>query len=515
MREPAKNFIVSACTMNRQSRHDQAKHTGTRWKQTIVVALVLLFSLSSVAQNDRIPLPDMGNSASNFLSEKEEGEYADALIRQMRAYDVLIDDPQISGYFQNMGFQLVAQSDRPEKSFHFVVLDESRINAFAAPGGVIALHSGLILAADSEHEVAGVLAHEVAHITQLHLYRSLESSQRMSIPIALAMLGLILAGGSEAVTGALMGGTALSQQMRINFTRANEYEADRIGITTLYRAGFDPHGMPDFFAKLGRTTRANGEGPPEFLRTHPVTVNRIAEAESRVATMPTVKVENSLDFYLMQSRMRALLTDQPAEAIIHFKDLLDKGFSGNRKTGVQYGLAIALQRRGSYQEAHELLIELMKNDPGRLSYQLQMAALDLEMKETEGAVLRLGRLYHDFPGNHAIAMQYSEALLADEDPQRAETASIILRQQILFREEDPVMYALYAKSANIAGDHVRATEAIAESYYQRGGIREAIEQLEMLSKDEKLDYYERARISDRLTELRIQMVAIRDEDRSG
>ncbi len=488
-----------------------------RWQRLLLTVLVLLFSLASIAQDDRIPLPDMGNSASNILSEKEEEEYGRVLIRQMRAYEVLVDDPQISAYFQNMGFQLVAQSDRPEKPFHFVVLDEPRINAFAAPGGVIALHSGLIMAAENEHEVAGVLAHEVAHITQLHLYRAFESSQRMSIPIALAMLGLILAagGGGDAVTGALMGGTALSQQMQINFTRANEYEADRIGITTLFRAGFDPHGMSSFFSKLNRLTRPNGEGPPEFLRTHPVTVNRIAEAENRAQNMPPVKKLDSLDFYLMQARVRAMLDDKPAETITYFQDQLQKGFTGNRHQALNYGLAISLQRRSDYEPAYEILVDLLSKDPSRLSYQLQLADLDLERKEYGLALERMGSLYHSFPGNHAIAMQYSEALLAQEDPQRAETASIILRQQILFREEDPELFALYAKSANIAGDRVRASEAIAESYYQRGGLPEAIEQLEMLSKDQELDYYQRARISARLMELRIQMVEIRDEDRSS
>jgi predicted Zn-dependent protease len=488
-----------------------------RWKQVNLAVLTILISLSSVAQDDRIPLPDMGNSANNFLTDKEEEQYANALIRQMRAYEVLVEDPQINAYFQNMGFQLVAQSDRPAKPFHFVILDESRINAFAAPGGVIALHSGLILAAETEHEVAGVLAHEVAHITQLHLYRTLESSQRMTIPIALAMLGLVLAGGGsgDAVAGALMGGQGLATQMRINFTRANEEEADRIGIITLHRAGFDPLGMADFFSKLNRLTRPNGEGPPEFLRTHPVTVNRIAEAENRAANMSPVEKSDGLDFSLMQARVRALLEDNPAEAIAYFEDKLQKGAAGSEMQALQYGMAISLQRRSDYQQAHDLLLELQKQDPGRLSFQLQLADLDLERKEYDLALKRMADLYHSFQGNHAIAMQYSEALLAEEDPQRAETASIILRQQILFRPEDPELYALYAKAANISEDHVRATEAIAESYYQRGGTKEAIEQLERLAKDTELDYYQRARISDRLLELRIETVESGDMDKDS
>lgn len=492
------------------------KTTGV-WHRCFTALTVLVISISGVAQTERVPLPDMGNSAGSILTDREEAEYADALIRQMRAYDVLVEDPLIRAYFENMGFQLVAQSDRPGKPFHFVVLNQPQINAFAAPGGIVALHAGLILAADNASEVAGVLAHEVAHITQLHLYRAFESSQRMTIPIALAMLGLVLAGGGsgDAITGALMGGQAMSQQMQINFTRANEYEADRIGISTLSLAGFDPQGMVGFFSKLNRITRVNGESAPEFLRTHPVTTNRIAEAQNRAQSMPAVVPKSELDFYIVQARVRALLADKPVETVTYFRDQLTKGPDKDRRIGLQYGLAIALQRHMEFEEANAILGQLLESHPNNLSFQLQLTDLQIEQGHDEAALETLGGLYHNFPGNHAIALQYSKALLAREDPQRAETASVVLRQQILFHDADPVLYALYARSADIAGDHVRATEAIAESYYQRGGVREAIEQLERLDKRNDLDYYQRARVSARLLEMRVKMAEVRDNDRNS
>ena len=254
----------------------------------LTVLLVAMTGLASVVHAERLDLPDMGASSDTILSKAEEEEYAKALVRQMRAYEVLVEDPMIAAYFEDMGYRLASNSDRPDKAFTFVVIGQDVVNAFAAPGGVIALYSGLILAADDESEVAGVLAHEIAHVTQQHLYRALENQQAMTIPIALAMLAIALAGGgdSQAITGALVSGQAAAAQSAINYTRQNEYEADRIGISTLSRAGYDPAGMPEFFEKMGRITRAMGEGPPEFLRTHPVTVSRIAEAENRVATMP-------------------------------------------------------------------------------------------------------------------------------------------------------------------------------------------------------------------------------------
>lgn len=482
------------------------KRQSHLWQRALLAAGLAAFSLASVAQSNRIPLPDMGNSAATILTEREEAEYAKALIRQLRAYELLVEDPQIQAHFADMGFRLVARSDRPDKAFTFVVMDEPSVNAFAAPGGLVALHSGLILAAENEHEVAGVLGHEIAHITQLHLYRAFEKAQSMTIPVALAMLGLILAGGGggEVISGALMSGQAMAQQMQINFTRHNEVEADRIGIRTLSEAGYDPEGMASFFGKLNRLTRVNGEGPPEFLRTHPVTTNRIAEARSRAASMGRPEVSDGQDFYLMQARLRALYEGQPEDAIAWFRNELEQDHPQAKARGLNYGLSIALQRQREFAQAQVLLEQLAGADPGRLTYQLQLADLALERGQDEQAVQWLAGLYQDFPGNHAIAMQYSEALLHSEDPQQAETAAVILRQQTLYRGEDPVLYSLYARAANLAGDHVRATEAIAESYYQRGGVPEAIEQLERLLRDETLDYYQRARVNARLMEIRLQ-----------
>jgi predicted Zn-dependent protease len=489
------------------------KHT-TAVRQGAIALLTLLLCLSASAQVDRINLPDMGNSAENFLSDGEEKQYAEAIIMQLRAYGVLVDDPLISAYFKDMGFRLVSASDKPDQPFTFVVLDEHRVNAFAAPGGVVALHSGLILTADNENEVAGVLAHEVAHITQLHLYRTLENSQRMTIPIALGMLAIALAGGGsgQAITGALASGQAMAAQMMINFTRANEVEADRVGITTLSLAGYDPQGMVTFFDKMGKLSRASGQGPPEFLRTHPVSVNRIAEAKNRAALMPVPEPSNGLNFYLAQARIRALLEAKPNDAIAWFRDRIDEEATEVQLMAHQYGLAIALQRKRQFDEARRLLGRLLDENPAHRAFQLQLADLDMDDGREEQALASLASLYHTFPGNHAISVQYSEALLKDKDPQRAETASVILRQQLLHRDDDPVLYELFAQSANIAGDQVRASEALAEAYFLQGGVKEAMQQLEMLTRRDDLDYYQRARVTARLEEMRIIMGELGDED---
>ena len=183
-------------------------------KQILVAILIAAVSLASIAQSGRIDLPELGNSASDVLSNSEEKEYAEGLIRQMRAYELLIEDPLITDFFSDMGFNLASRSDQPEAAFTFVILDQSVINAFAAPGGVIALHSGLILLAETQDEVAGVLSHEIAHVTQLHMYRAFEKGKTMNILAMLAMMGLILVSGGDGdvISGAIMGTQAAAAQ---------------------------------------------------------------------------------------------------------------------------------------------------------------------------------------------------------------------------------------------------------------------------------------------------------------
>jgi predicted Zn-dependent protease len=475
-------------------------------KQFLLAAVIATVSLSSVAQTGRLKLPELGNSASDVISKSEEREYAESLLRQMRAYELLDEDPLINEFFSSMGYKLAANSDQPEAAFTFVVLDQPIINAFAAPGGVIALYSGLVLLADSQDEVAGVLSHEIAHITQLHLYRAFEKGKEMNVLAMLAMLGLILASGGngEVIQGAVMGAQAVAAQAQINFTRHNEVEADRVGIRTLSAAGYDPQGMADFFEKMGQNTRANGEGPPEFLRTHPVSVNRIAEAKSRIQNLPKAGPDEGRQFYIVQARMRALLESDPKTAIDYFNTELKKPLPDARKNGYLYGLAISMQRIAEYGKAEALLSELLEKDPSQLAFQLQMANLQRVRGEPQLAINSLADLYHIFPGNQAIALEYGKALLAQAEPKQAVTASEVLRQQLVTRKNDPELYALYAQAANLAGDEVRSTEAIAESYYQRGGTEEAITQLESLEKRSDLDYYQRARVSARLMELRIE-----------
>ena len=493
-----------------------ARHRHLIQKVSLCLCLASV-SLASVAQVDNVTLPDMGASADSIMSRTEEEDYARALLMQMRAYEAIVEDPQIEAFFSDMGYRLVSYSEKPDKAFTFVVLDEDVVNAFAAPGGVIALFSGMILTAEDESEIAGVLAHEIAHITQLHVFRTLEKTKAMTIPIALAMLGLALAGGGsgEAIHGALLAGQAATIQSQINFTRQHEAEADRIGIRTLAQAGYDPDGMAGFFEELNRVSRSMGAGPPEYLRTHPVTVSRISEAHDRARNMPRPEPTSQLDFFLMQARLRALTADTPADALQFWEDRRKRAdINEEEMEAIEYGTAIALQQQTEYEEARKILEGLLAFRP-HLAYELQLADLDRQSGNVDAALERLDVLYSNFPGNHAIVMLYGRALLQDQDEERAQKAASILSEQLLRKSEDPKLYELYAQASEYSGNSVRASESIAEAYFLRGMIPEAVKQLERLSEKPDLSYYQRARVAARLDQMRATLVEMGIEPEEG
>jgi predicted Zn-dependent protease len=217
-------------------------------------------ALFPAVSGGQINLPDIGSPADAVLSKNEENRLGRAIMAQIRASGEVVEDPQVTEYINEIGYRLAAQANADgNHEFSFFVVDSPVINAFALPGGFIGVHTGLLEATRSEDELAGVLAHEVAHVTQRHIARRLQANQRQSILSTAIMLGAILAGVAGGADGDVMqGAIAVAQgsaaQAQINFTRSNEYEADRVGIQSLAAAGFDPQGMASFFEIISRGT---------------------------------------------------------------------------------------------------------------------------------------------------------------------------------------------------------------------------------------------------------------------
>lgn len=495
---PASGSIVSAASGQR---------TASRWAIALLIAGLGWHAGAGLAQ-EGVRLPDMGGADPRVLPRDQERTFPSDFERYLRFEGLLVEDPIVRSYFEDMGHRLASHSDRRDRDFHFFLLRVPGINAFAAPAGVIGLNAGLILAAETEHEVAGVVAHEIAHVTQNHLARSMEEAQRVSIPVMLATLGVVLAGGisgsmgAETAQGILASGTGLAHQLQINYTRQNETEADRIGIALMARAGYDPLGMADFFQTLNRTSRAMGQGPPEYLRTHPLTVSRVAEAKERAERIRVVRLRDDEMFYYAQARLRVLMETQPARVVEFFETRLEQG--DRTESATRYGLALGLIRMARYEDADREVQWLLNHDPKRQTYQLLQAELLLARDRVEEALELLDRLHHAYGQSELVTLTYAEALLREDDPARAARAAGMLRAQMRRTPRNVQVSDLLARAANRAGDPVRSAEAVAENYYLRGGLPEAIEQLERLIRNQDLDYYQRARISARLEELRAE-----------
>ena len=343
-------------------------------------AMVLLFGVQTLPVAAQIQagqnLPDMGSLADTALTREQEQEISLNVIEQIRRAGMLVTDPEINEYVADVGRRLAFRAQDGEHQFDFFVVKDPSINAFALPGGYIGVHTGLIEATTNESELAGVLAHEVAHVTQQHISRQIQAMRgtgimSMAMLVGALLVGGLLGGGSDMMQGALMASQGMAMQQRINFTRAHEHEADRIGIGTLYAADFDPRGLPSFFETMSRKESLASAAIPEILRTHPVGVNRIAEARGRIAPHMMRQVDSSLNYYLARAQARLLGSGSPEEALRRFRSQPLTETAAD--AGKFYGEALALIEAGQPDEALLVLRNLLGEYPNSIPLQIAAA----------------------------------------------------------------------------------------------------------------------------------------------
>ena len=459
--------------------------------------LALSTLLSPALADEALHLPEIGDPASQAVTPQQEQELGEAFYRRLRQTVEFVDDPEIVNYLRTLGNRLAAHSSEPGRDFTFFIVREDSINAFAAPGGYIGAHSGLILAARRESELAAVIAHEIAHVTQRHLARAYDSASRMNLPTAAAILAAILLStqSGEAGQAALMSVQAGAIQRQINFTRSNEKEADRMGMQTLQAADFDPAGMPDFFDRLQQQSRYYGT-PPPFLSTHPVTSDRIADAMSRIDQMQQAQAQESLNFHLVRAKLR-LASQEPQAAVNYFEEI---GGDVLPAAARDYGLALALIRAGRAGRALELLEPLHRADPDRIAYRLALA------QDTYEAALTL------YPGNSVISHYYAQALVHAGEHQAAYDLLSRQLREPRPRALDPELYRLLAKAASGLERRVEAYEAMGEYYYLNGQTHAAIEQYELALKQKPQDFYSSSRLEARLARLKREALAEREQE---
>ncbi|MDH5712282.1 MAG: M48 family metalloprotease, partial [Gammaproteobacteria bacterium] len=261
--------------------------------------LILLLAITTAVRAD---LPTLGDPTLDSFSSKEEQQLGLGFYRSLRANLPFVDDLQINYYLNSIGKRLASHSDAAGDEFHFFIIKAPTINAFAGPAAYIGIHTALILEAKNESQLASVLAHEIAHVSQRHLARAFDNSGNATALTIAALLAAILVGSQDSQAGQaiFMSGIAGSQQSSINFTRSNEYEADRVGIGILANTGINPQGMVDFFEIL---LDKSPEGGIEYLRTHPLSSNRVSEAKNRLDKKSLALPADTLDFQFTKARL--------------------------------------------------------------------------------------------------------------------------------------------------------------------------------------------------------------------
>lgn len=465
------------------------------------LALLLLLCICLNARADLdLSLPDIGDPASQALSPAEEQQLGQQMMNEVRRQLPLGQDPEITAYIQDLGSRLASHSDVPDYNYRFFVVDSPQINAFAMPGGYIGVNTGLIEATQSESQLGAVLAHEIAHITQRHLARRLLRERGSGWRMAALMLAGILIGtqNPQAGSAATMSALAGIAQQQLAYSREDESEADRVGMQTLAKAHLNPEGMPQFFKQLLQATRYSNE-PPAFLSTHPLTENRIADAQARARQLAGDKIFESPEYDLMRARLKVINAQVPQDAVNEFQARLNSG--GGKPWAVRYGLALALQRTGDYARARAILRQLIHTHGEYAPYFVGLAEVGRAAGRPKQALKALREGLSLFPDDAALRFLYVETLL---DEGHAEQAQRIATTAVADHPEDADLWQLTARAANSAGQRAQAQLAMGHYYYLRGDVSSALDQIEHVLSSSDASEYQKSRA----TALRVQWRAV-------
>jgi predicted Zn-dependent protease len=447
-------------------------------------------------------LPELGDTSGALLSPSLERKIGEQAMREIRLREPsYLDDPELTEYINEVGRRIVAATSDAQQGFEFFLVRDNTINAFAMPGGFVGVHTGLILAAQTESELASVLSHEVAHVTQHHLARLLGKQEQMSIPtLAAVILGVLAARSRPDLTQAvIVGASAAGVQSQLNYTRDFEREADRIGFQYLQQAGFDVSAMGTFFERMQKATRLYENNAPAYLRTHPLTSERIADMQNRAQNAVYRQSPDSVEFYLARAK---LLAEQgmPREAVAHF-DALVRDHRYADEAGARYGLASALARARDFPRAAsqaETVRKLLGPHPW---VELLVARIRLSQGDAAEARDVIRTALSRYPNYKPLHYAYIDLLQGIGQHQ---AALAWLGDLVKSYPRDAKLYNLQAKSYAASGKRLLHHQALAETYVLQGTLPAAIEQLQLAQKSGDGDFYQLSAVEARLRDLRAQ-----------
>lgn len=478
-----------------------------RFFKRLVVPLTAVFCLQMPVVFAQSEIPSLGDTARAELSPAAEYRLGKEIMGQVRSDPAYVNDPVLTEYLSNLGNRLVSADAQIRgeltNDFTFFAVRDPTLNAFAFPGGFIGVHTGLLLATQSESELASVLSHEIGHVSQRHIARMLsQQKQDILIPIAATALAILAAStGGDAAGAVLMGGQGYAIQKQINFTRDAEKEADRVGFRILKGAGFDTTGMTAFFLRMQTATRIYSDAPSPYLRTHPLTSERIADIEARVRHEPYRQHADSLDFYLMRAKAR-LVQDDSEPALLTAEEVFGEQIKSGSKLYMaagNYGLALIALHRKDIATAKACL-QLIRKTVGEAAAKQSLAlnSLAIEILSSSGqaadAVREARAALVRFPSSRALAYQYVNALYVSR---QYDDAARFLRKQVGMYRDDPVLQRQLAKVYDAQGKRALMHMAMAESYSLAGAYPAALEQLDLARKAKDVTFYDQSVIDAR------------------
>lgn len=452
------------------------------------------------ADTEGLKIPNLGSSSTSLYSEQYERRLGNLWLKVFRAQAPVLDDPLLADYIENLVFDLVLHSDLADRQLQLVIVDNPTINAFAVPGGIIGVHNGLIHHAETEDELAAVMAHEIAHLSQRHFSRQREQAASQSkLTIAGLMAGIALAAvaGSDAGLAAMTATQAAAQDSRLRYSRANESEADRIGLKTLVAAKRDPHAAADMHERMLAAHRLYSTNRlPEFLRTHPLSEKRVADMRNRARSERRVIRPKSFDFELMQARVRHQLAQSTLDAVNLFREQTTKG--GTEAAAGWYGLALAYIDAGEPIKARGALEQAMRPDPNHLAFILVDSKIDSAMGRHQTALKRLKERLSLSPGNHPLTIAYADALWKAGLPH---IAAQVLREHSKKKPDDPGVWYRLAEVQGLAGDIIGLHQSRAEYFILVGALDSAQSQLNYALKLVNNNFTQSATINERLRDV--------------
>lgn len=475
-------------------------HVYKKFSKALLLA-VFTFNTAWSAANSNIQLPSLGENSAGLISLADEYELGQTLIKRYRASIPTSRDPFIEDYLQRLLQQIVTHSDLSDKRLQLIVLESPSLNAFAAPGGIVGVNTGTFLSAQNEQQLASILAHEIAHLSQRHYARRLQQNKTnyaVSMAALLASIMVAASGNSDVGMAGVTAVQAASVDSSLRFSRSMELEADRIGMQTLVRGGFDPYAMPGMFEQMLRSARYRTK-VPEFLLTHPVTESRIADSMARARKYPQKQRANDEEFQLIQARVMLNHESSSAYAVRRFEEELGKYRTLSAETA-HYGYVLALTRHGDLEKAREALPGLRKHVKNPVAIAIAEADIEAAAQNHEKAIGILEEALQTRPSNHPLNVRMAEVLMAAGEYKRGQQ---LLMEHVQRQPENTYVWYLLAEVHGLAGNILQVHRARAEYFILLGAYHKAEIQLRNAIKlTDKKDFQAQARLDQRLLDLK-------------